>query len=82
VSRITQPHVDPVMDEPRLFEEATMFEFICSRVIPGCEHKETGDTAERVREKAVAHLHEHHDLAYLDEPTEQRLSQAILPVHD
>lgn len=59
-----------------------MFEFICDRVIPGCEHKETGDTPERVREQAVVHLREHHDMAYLDEPIQQRLSRAILPVHD
>ena len=43
-----------------------MFEFICDKVIPGCTHKETGDTPERVREKALQHLHEHHDMSYLD----------------
>ncbi len=59
-----------------------MFEFICDRVIPGCEHKETGDTAERVHEKAIAHLHEHHDLSYIDEPTQARVSRAIIHVQD
>ena len=43
-----------------------MFEFVCDRILPGCSHKEKGDTPEAVREKAIAHLHEHHDMAYID----------------
>ena len=50
-----------------------MFEFVCDRIIPGCSHKETGDTPEAVREKAVAHLHQHHDLAYIDADLMEKL---------
>ena len=59
-----------------------MFEFICDRVIPGCTHRETSDTPERAREKAIAHLHEHHDMAYIDEPTLVRVGTAIIHVQD
>jgi predicted small metal-binding protein len=59
-----------------------MFEFICDRVIPGCEHKETGDTAERTREKAIAHLRGHHHMDYIDDPTLLKVGNAILRRND
>ncbi|MFO7547651.1 MAG: DUF1059 domain-containing protein [Acidimicrobiia bacterium] len=55
-----------------------MFEFVCDRIIPGCTHKESGDTVEEVRELARTHLHEHHGMEYLDESWEQRLGSAIV----
>jgi predicted small metal-binding protein len=57
-----------------------MFEFLCDRVIPGCTHRETGDTPEAVRQKAIEHLHDHDGMEYLDRDTEARLSLAILPI--
>lgn len=53
-----------------------MFEFVCDHIVPGCTHKETGDTPERVREKAVEHLHEHHGMEYLD-PAATRLLDTV-----
>lgn len=55
-----------------------MFEFVCDRVIPGCTHRETGDTPEAVREKALAHLHDHHGMDYIDEPVQAKITAAIL----
>ena len=57
-----------------------MFEFVCERVIPGCSHKETGDTPEAVREKAERHIHEHHGTEYLEGAARIDLSLAILRV--
>ncbi|MEN8114808.1 MAG: DUF1059 domain-containing protein [Actinomycetota bacterium] len=57
-----------------------MFEYLCDHVIPGCTTKETGDTSEAVKEKAIKHLHEHHDMEYLDEPTIARVDAAIFTV--
>ena len=54
-----------------------MYEYVCDHIIPGCTHKETGDTPEAVREKAIAHLHEHHDMSYIDEDVSQRIGLAI-----
>ena len=57
-----------------------MYEFLCERVIPGCTHRETGETREAVHERAVKHLHEHDGLDYLDDDTKTRLSLAIMPI--
>ena len=46
-----------------------MFEFVCDHVVPGCTHRETGDTKERAMEKAREHLNEHHGMEYLDSNT-------------
>ncbi len=54
-----------------------MYEFVCDHIIPGCTHKETGDTPEAVHEKAIAHLHEHHDMSYIDDETSLKLQGAI-----
>jgi predicted small metal-binding protein len=56
-----------------------MYEYVCDRLIPGCSHKETGDTPEALREKAIAHLHEHHDMGYIDDEVSVRLTSAIVP---
>jgi len=55
-----------------------MYEFICDHVVPGCTHKETGPTEAAVREKAIAHLHEHHDMDYIDEDAAGRIPAAII----
>jgi predicted small metal-binding protein len=54
-----------------------VFEFICDRIVPGCTHKETGDTPEAVREKAVQHLHDHHGMDYIDNPGARDLEMGI-----
>jgi predicted small metal-binding protein len=54
-----------------------MFEYVCDRLIPGCSHRETGDTPEAVREKALIHLEEHHGTEFLDGNTTSQLSGLI-----
>ncbi len=54
-----------------------MYEFACDQIIPVCPGKETGDTPEAVREKAVRHLHEHHGIEYLDQDLTERIAKAI-----
>ncbi len=56
-----------------------MFEYACEMLIPGCTHREKGETPERVREKAIEHLHEHHGMEYIDDDMGARLKLAILP---
>jgi predicted small metal-binding protein len=58
-----------------------MFEYVCDRLIPGCPHRETGDTPEAVREKAVKHLHEHHGMEYIDGDTSSQLDSLIVISH-
>jgi hypothetical protein len=53
---------------------------VCDRLIPGCSHRETGDTPEAVREKALKHLHEHHDMEYLDAGTSSQVDSLIVPL--
>lgn len=38
-----------------------MYEFVCERIIPGCDHKERGERRQDVEERALRHLTEHHD---------------------
>ncbi|MFC2153133.1 DUF1059 domain-containing protein [Actinomycetota bacterium] len=52
---------------------------MCDRLIPGCSHKETGDTLQAAREKAIAHLHEHHGMDYIDDDVAVRITSAIGP---
>ena len=54
-----------------------MFEFVCQHIVPGCSTKERGDTPEAVREKALRHLREHHDLSYIDDDLSLRIGEAI-----
>jgi predicted small metal-binding protein len=58
-----------------------MFEYVCEHVIPGCTTKvEAADTPEAAREKALEHLHQHHGMEYIDGPTSEKISLAIVPV--
>jgi hypothetical protein len=59
-----------------------MFEYVCENLIPGCRTRERGETPEAAREKARIHLHEHHDMAYLDDAWERRIGEAIVRLHD
>jgi predicted small metal-binding protein len=61
----------PILELPEM--GGLVFEFICDHIVPGCTHKETGDTPEAAREKARAHLHKHHDMSYIDEPLMERI---------
>ncbi len=56
-----------------------MFEYLCDHLIPGCTHRETGDTPEAVRDKAIEHLHAHHGTEYLDGGTSSQLDGLIIP---
>jgi hypothetical protein len=56
-----------------------MYEYACDRLILGCSHRETGDTPEADREKALKHLHEHHDMEYLDAGTSSQVDSLIVP---
>jgi predicted small metal-binding protein len=56
-----------------------MFEYVCDRFIPGCSHRETGDTPAAVREKALEHLHQHHGMEYLDGEAASQVDSLIVP---
>jgi predicted small metal-binding protein len=58
-----------------------MFEYICDHVVPGCPHKETGDTREAVREKALEHLHSHDGMEYIDDDVLSSVDGAIVEIH-
>lgn len=55
-----------------------MYEFMCDRIIPGCTHKERGDTPEAVREKAIKHLHEGHGMEYIDEDLMAKVNEKAI----
>ncbi len=52
-----------------------MYEFVCDRIIPGCTHKERGDTPEAVREKAITHLREGHGVDSIDDDLITKINQ-------
>jgi predicted small metal-binding protein len=57
---------------------SAVYEYACDRVVPGCTVKITGDTPERVREKAREHLREHHGMEYVDQPKTDVLDLAVV----
>lgn len=57
-----------------------MFEYVCEHIVPGCTTKELGDTREAAREKALEHLRRHHDMDYIDGPTSDKITLAIVPL--
>jgi predicted small metal-binding protein len=56
-----------------------MFEYVCERLVPGCSHRETADTPEAVREKALKHLHEHDGMEYIDGGSTSHVDDVIVP---
>ena len=50
-----------------------MYEFLCERVIPGCTHKEQGESREKVHERAMEHMREHHSTAHAIEEMRDRV---------
>ena len=50
-----------------------MYEFLCERVIPGCTHKERGENQEKVQERAIRHMREHHSADHAIEEMRDRV---------
>jgi predicted small metal-binding protein len=69
------------MDTSPYLLRSFVFGYVCDRLIPGCSHRETGDTPEAVREKAEKHLHEHHGMEYIDGDTSSKLDNLIIEGH-
>ena len=55
-------------------------EFECTNVVPGCEGKVSGETAEEVLGKAAEHAKDVHGLAPLDEATVDKVKASIVVV--
>lgn len=54
-------------------KEQIVYEFLCERVIPGCTHRERGPNREKVHERALEHMREHHK----DDPVEETRDRVI-----
>lgn len=57
-----------------------MFEYLCEHIIPGCTTRETGDTKDAAREKARAHLREHHDMPHVEAAMWEKIDLAIAAI--
>ena len=57
-----------------------MFEYVCDKLIPGCEHKFEGATEEELHELAKHHLREHHDIEYAEDQSWLMISKAVIPI--
>jgi predicted small metal-binding protein len=55
------------------------YEFECDNVIPGCEGKVHGETAEETLTKAAEHAADVHGLTELDDATVEKVKAAIVP---
>lgn len=55
------------------------YEFECDKVIPGCEGKVHGETAEETLTKAAEHAADVHGLTELDDATVEKVKAAIVP---
>ena len=56
-----------------------MFEYVCDKLIPGCEHKSDAAKAEELHELAKHHLREHRDIEYADDESWLMISKAVIP---
>ena len=56
------------------------YEFECDNVIPGCEGKVHGETADGTLAKAAEHATNTHGLTDLDDATVEAVKAAIVPV--
>ena len=52
-----------------------MLEFVCDHLVPGCTHKDHAEREAELLDRAVAHLKEHHNLDYHDEPMDSGLKK-------
>jgi predicted small metal-binding protein len=57
-----------------------MFEYVCDKLIPGCEHTLEAVTEVELHELAKHHLREHHDIEYADEQGWLMISKAVIPI--
>ncbi len=57
-----------------------MFEYVCDKLIPGCEHKFEAVTEEELHDLAKHHLREHHDIEYVDDQSWLMISKAVIPI--
>ena len=71
VARITIATVDPG-------GISVSYEFECTNVVPGCEGKVEGETAEEVFQQAAQHANDVHGLQELDEATVEAVNAAIV----
>ena len=54
------------------------YEFECKNVVPGCEGKVGGASAEEVLQAAAAHAGDAHGLTQLDEATVEKVKASIV----
>jgi predicted small metal-binding protein len=55
------------------------YEFECKHVVPGCEGKVEGATAEEVLQAAAQHAGDTHGLTELDAATVEKVKASIVP---
>jgi len=55
------------------------YEFECKNVVPGCEGKVEGASAEEVLQAAAQHAGDAHGLAELDADTIEKVKASIVP---
>ena len=57
-----------------------MFEYVCDKLVPGCHYKARAETEEEAHELARDHLHEHHQLEYIDDQAWETIGKAVMPI--
>jgi predicted small metal-binding protein len=58
-----------------------MYEFVCDRIIPGCNYTETADTKDEARKKGRQHLEDHHPTEISGDPQRIGIDIAIAGLH-
>lgn len=57
-----------------------MFQFVCERLVPGCDYKSKQLTEEESHEIAKDHLHERHQIEYVDDDAWETIARAVMPI--
>lgn len=61
-------------------EGATLFQYICEHLVPGCTYKSSALTEEETHDIGKDHLHESHQIEYVDDEAWETIAKAVMPI--
>ena len=57
-----------------------MYQFVCEHLVPGCEFKAQKVSEEEAHDVAKDHLHERHQVEYVDDNAWEMIARAVMPI--
>ena len=57
-----------------------MYQFVCDHLVPGCDYRAKRASEEETHEVAKDHLHERHQVEYIDDEAWETIARAVMPI--